>query len=125
MEKISFPVLFFLNELITDLRDAINRRHIKTLSKAIIAARKSRFSRYLRPNIDAAEDLKAHLETLEMFSHDVLELKQTTISEIENYVHPPKGVINTMQATYLLLGEDPKYLKVKKLQELTILGKSE
>ena len=68
----------------------------------------------MKPNIDAAEDLKAHLETLEMFSHDVLELKQRTISEIENYPHPPKEVHNTMQATFLLLGECPKYLRVCK-----------
>jgi hypothetical protein len=66
-------------------------------------------------NIDAAEDLKAHLETLEMFSHDVLELKQRTISEIENYPHPPKEVHNTMQAMFLLLGECPKYLRVCKI----------
>ncbi|VDH98768.1 Hypothetical predicted protein [Mytilus galloprovincialis] len=94
-----------------DLRDGINRRHIKTLGRAVVAAKKSRFARLLKPNTDAAEDLKAHLETLEMFSHDVLELKQWTISEIENYAHPPKGVVNTMQATYILLGETPKYLK--------------
>lgn len=104
------------------MRDGINRRHIKTLGRAVVAAKKSRFARLLKPNTDAAEDLKAHLETLEMFSHDVLELKQWTISEIENYAHPPKGVVNTMQATYILLGETPKYLKVSVKCEISSNG---
>lgn len=92
-------------ELQKDLRDAVNRRHIETLDKAIKHARGSEYENDLIPDIEKAEHLLEHLRRLKGFSHDILELKQPTVSEIRSYNHAQPITYHVMKATCLLLGD--------------------
>lgn len=66
----------------------------------------------LSDRIKEAEELRDHLLTLKRFAHDVLDMKQTTISEIHRYSIPSSLIFNVMKATFLLLGEHPQNLEV-------------
>ncbi|KAL5005340.1 hypothetical protein ScPMuIL_018796 [Solemya velum] len=87
------------------LKDAINRRHVDTLVKAISLAQSSRYSDNVTTLLQEAEAVLAHLRQLDRFAHEVLEMKQTTISEIHSYKKPQPIIFDVMQATFLLLGE--------------------
>ena len=94
------------------LSDGINRRNLDILEPAIIAAKSSEIEYKLLDRIKEAEELRDHLLTLKRFAHDVLDLKQTTISELHRYSIPSPLILNVMKATFLLLGENPQNLEV-------------
>lgn len=94
------------------LDDGINRRNVDILEPAIKAAKISDQVYKLSDRIKEAEELRDHLLTLKRFAHDVLDMKQTTISEIHRYSIPSPLILNVMKATFLLLGEHPQNLEV-------------
>lgn len=96
---------FIFYVYISALKDAINRRHVDTLVKAISLAQSSRYSDNVTTLLQEAEAVLAHLRQLDRFAHEVLEMKQTTISEIHSYKKPQPIIFDVMQATFLLLGE--------------------
>ena len=95
------------------MRDAIRRRHVGVLDKTIAEAQSSEYAGQLQSQIEAAEKLRDHLKELNRYNHDILEMEQTTISEIRSYQRPPGCVHDVMAATYMLLGEDEEQLSVR------------
>ena len=87
------------------LQDGIKRRHLETLEKAIEQGKESRFVEKLATPIKDAEDVRDHLLKLNRFAHNILEMKQSTISELRSYKKPPEVVGDVMMATFILLGE--------------------
>ncbi|RUS72895.1 hypothetical protein EGW08_019340 [Elysia chlorotica] len=87
-----------------DLRDAIRRRHVGVLERTISEARRSPYEAQLSSQIEAAEKKLQNLRELNKYSHDILEMDQSTISEIHSYHRPPACVHDVMAASYMLLG---------------------
>ncbi|KAK3097041.1 hypothetical protein FSP39_005809 [Pinctada imbricata] len=102
--------LHFLN-LRKDLRDAILRRHPGILDTAINNVECSDYRSELSQQLETAKRLREHLTELDCYRHDILEMDQSTISEIRSYHHPPDGVHEVMMGTYLLLGYDEDKLR--------------
>ncbi|KAL3865452.1 hypothetical protein ACJMK2_042840 [Sinanodonta woodiana] len=86
-----------------DLKDAINRKRLDFLERAIDQANNSRFCDKLRVLISVAEQQRDELKQLKSYTHDILEMTPETISEIKSYMKPPKVVHDVMMATYMLL----------------------
>jgi len=101
-----------------ELEDAINRRHLETLEKAIERGEKSRFRTKLESLLEKAREVRDHLVQLNRISHDILEMKQTTISEIHSYKVPQPIVYDIMRSVYVMLGERWSNLEVKVLSIL-------
>lgn len=95
------------------LEDAIKRRHLATLEKAIKRGHQSRFQDKLKDLIEEAEDVRDHLKQINNISHEVLEMKQSTINEIRSYNNPQPIIVDIMMATFLVLGEKPVFVQVK------------
>ncbi|KAL3865486.1 hypothetical protein ACJMK2_042871 [Sinanodonta woodiana] len=88
-----------------ELKDAINRKRLDFLERAIGQTNNSRFCDKLRVLISVAEQQRDELKRLKSYTHDILEMTPETISEIKCYLKPPKFVHDVMMATYMLLGE--------------------
>ncbi|XP_060074409.1 lim and transglutaminase domain protein ltd-1-like [Ylistrum balloti] len=114
-----------LLQLRRDLRDAVLRRNVGVLEAAIEKAKTSEHEELLRPKIEEAEELLAHLAKLHKFAHGVLQLKQQTVSELHRYKIPPVPVHEVMLATYIMLGEPRENIKNWKSVQgvLGLLGK--
>ncbi|KAL4228292.1 hypothetical protein ACF0H5_013723 [Mactra antiquata] len=95
-------------ELSKALKDAINRRNYEVLTSAIDRAEKSDHAQRLQNLIDQAKAERDKLEGDNKYMHAVLEMKQSTISEMTSYQKPPETVYATLKATLILLGEDPR-----------------
>lgn len=59
-----------------------------------------------------ANRLRDQLERIEKLRHSVLNLDSKTIAEIKTYSNPPDGVHQSMMATFILLGNTPKEVRV-------------
>lgn len=94
------------------LEEAIKRRHLGTLEKAIERGNKSRFQDKIADVLQEAEELRQHLSRLNNIAHDVLEMKQSTISEMRSYKNPQPIIVDIMMATFLMLGEKEVYVQV-------------
>ncbi|GFO34301.1 kyphoscoliosis peptidase [Plakobranchus ocellatus] len=94
-----------------DLRDAIRRRHVGVLERTIAEARNCPYASQLGPQIEAAERNLLHLRELNQYSHDILAMDQSTISEIHSYHRPPACVHDVMAASYMLLGYNESKLR--------------
>ncbi|XP_019621801.1 PREDICTED: LOW QUALITY PROTEIN: uncharacterized protein LOC109468031 [Branchiostoma belcheri] len=84
------------------LRDAIAARRRDPLERALSMA--TPFKDDLTDLLEQAELVIASLARLESLRHQILEMNQTTVSEIRSYAHPPPAVERVMSATFLLLG---------------------
>lgn len=100
-----------LKKLKKELEDAIKRRHLETLEKAIEHGNKSRFKDKVTKQITEAEETRDHLRHLDRIAHDVLEMKQPTIAELRSYKYPPPVIYDVMKSTFLMLGEKKEYLE--------------
>ena len=96
------------------IKSAIEQRKLETLEAAIKAAKNSSVAPELREGetLPEAESLLSLLRRLKRYLHKILELKQTTVSEIHSYRFPPRLVHPVMKATYCLLGEREEQLQV-------------
>lgn len=90
------------------LKDAINRRNHDLLTKAIDQAEISDHAQKLGNLIAQAKQLRDNIAPTNKFMHAVLEMKQSTISELTSYPKPPEPVYDILKATAILLGEDPR-----------------
>jgi len=105
------------------LQEAVSSREIKKLVSAISLAINFGFDQneLTTETIEACKLLE-QLRRLERLRMEVLELKQSTISELRSYNNPLKMIHTVMIATYLLLGtpenETRKWTTVQ-----TMLGK--
>lgn len=96
------------------LKKAIKKRNLKHLEEVINRAEKSRVF-YILSQTDTMKDalaLASLLRRLKRYTHRVLELKPSTVSEIHSYKRPLPIIHTVMKATYLLLGEKEKQLQV-------------
>ncbi|XP_078597104.1 uncharacterized protein LOC144873535 [Branchiostoma floridae x Branchiostoma japonicum] len=93
------------------LRDAVRRRSLTDIENTMRLVREQGLADRLRVDMAEAERVAESLRLLESLRHEVLQLNQSTISEIRSYSNPPKPVHKVMLATYLLLGEDASNMK--------------
>ncbi|XP_071100654.1 uncharacterized protein [Haliotis cracherodii] len=89
-----------------DLRDSMRRRHVGVLNRTIADVQASPYAYQLHNQLEKAEKLRDHLKELNTYNHDILQMEQTTISELRSYQRPPTSVHDVMAATYMLLGHD-------------------
>ncbi|XP_032220339.2 trichohyalin [Nematostella vectensis] len=105
------------------LKDAINRRNLQDIEKSMSFIRKSGWEADWGPELKEGEKMANRLRRLERIRAEILELKQSVISEIRSYSNPPPAVHKVMIAVYLLLGYKEKpLLEWKHMQAL--LGKT-
>ena len=97
-------------------------RNLEHLDKAIKNVKKAGLEQTYKVELTEAERLANRLRRLERIRQEILELKQSTISEIRSYQNPPPAVHQVMIATYLLLGYKEKPLKEWKNMQ-ALLGK--
>lgn len=117
-EKTRFEV-----NLGNNLKEACKGRNLERVEKAIKDVKKAGLEQYYSVELSEGERLASRLRRLERIRQEILELKQSTISEIRSYQNPPPAVHQVMIATYLLLGYKEKPLKIwKNVQAL--LGKT-
>ena len=83
-----------------------------SLKKAIARAKEVNVDHQLDLQLALANRLKDQLERIEKLRHSVLNLDTKTIAEIKTYSNPPDGVHQSMMATFILLGNHPKEVKV-------------
>ncbi|XP_046357962.2 uncharacterized protein LOC124136163 isoform X2 [Haliotis rufescens] len=95
-----------------ELMDASQKRDLPSLDRAIKRAKEMNSDHMLDLQIAMASRLQEHLQKIEKLRHAVLNMQQTTVSELRNYSNPPDGVHQTLMATFLLLGHSMKNLKV-------------
>ncbi|EDO47477.1 predicted protein, partial [Nematostella vectensis] len=105
------------------LKDAINRRNLQDIEKSMSFIRKSGWEADWGPELKEGDKMANRLRRLERIRAEILELKQSVISEIRSYSNPPPAVHKVMIAVYLLLGYKEKpLLEWKHMQAL--LGKT-
>lgn len=87
------------------LQDSIQRRNVDRMEKALEEAHNSKHTAALSFWIETAEKNLEELRKLKRYTHAILEMKQSTVSELHRYKMPVKCVYDVMRATYLMLGE--------------------
>ncbi|WAR00484.1 HIL-like protein [Mya arenaria] len=98
-------------ELAKGLKDAINRRNYELLVKSIEKAESSCHSERLTNLIANAQEVLQGLAPWNKFLHDVLEMRQSTISELTSYLTPSSAVHDVLTATLVMLGNNSEDLK--------------
>ena len=96
-----------------NLQEAMSRRHLADLESAADFIRKKKLDAEYAAALVEADLLIKRLRKLEHLRREILELNQSTISEIRSYRDPPPSVHQVMIAVYLLLGHNEDYLKVR------------
>ena len=96
------------------LKEAAERRDLKYLDESIASANDSLVAQQLVNTAEMKEALRVQkqLKRLKLFLHKVLALKPPTVSEIHSYQRPKPLIHDVMKATYLLLGESERDLRV-------------
>ena len=90
-------------------------RRLADLQKAVSSAEKAGLEKRLGVQLAMARRILEQLIRIEKLRHAILNLDQKTIAELRSYSCPPPVVHRVMEATYLLLGEPDKHLKVTPL----------
>ncbi|XP_015754930.1 PREDICTED: trichohyalin-like [Acropora digitifera] len=106
-----------------DLKSAITRRHLGDIEKSMAHINKNGWQKDWTIELKEGEKLAQRLRRLEKLKAEIMELKQSVISEIRSYQNPSPFVHKVMIATYLLLNYREKELLIwKNVQAL--LGKT-
>ena len=74
------------------LRGAIRRRHLGDLEKSMAHIRKNGWEKDWGIELKEGEKLANRLKRLEKLKAEIMELKQSVISEIRSYQNPPPAV---------------------------------
>ena len=74
------------------LKGAISRRHLGDIEKTMAAIHKNGWEKNWAPELKAGEKLANRLRRLEKLRAEIMELKQSVISEIRSYHNPPPAV---------------------------------
>ena len=90
----------------------MSRRHLGDVEAAVNNIKKKKLEKDYALELIDADKLMNKLRRLERLRKEILELNQSTISEIRSYQKPPEAVHQVMIAVYLLLGYKEKELKV-------------
>ena len=94
------------------LKDAMARRHLGDVEASVNNIKKKKLEKTYALELIDADKLMNKLRRLERLRQEILELNQSTISEIRSYQKPPEAVHQVMISVYLLLGYKEKELKV-------------
>ena len=94
------------------LKDAMSRRHLGDVEAGVSNIKKKKLEKDYAIELIDADRLINKLKRLERLRKEILELNQSTISEIRSYQKPPPAVHQIMIAVYLLLNYREKELKV-------------
>ena len=103
-------IAVFCDAIFSDLADATERRHFNTLDSALKRTHESKFEPKLKATTKKAQTVRD--EVYSNWIHEELEMKQTTVAELKSYRNPPPAIFDTMQAVFILLGENGKSLNV-------------
>ena len=83
---------------------------------AVEHGNQSRFKDKFAHVLQHAESLAEHLHQLQLsnqrVTHDVLRMKQSTITELRSYKNPKHIAVDVMVATFLLLGTKQVFVRV-------------
>ena len=74
------------------LKSAIRRRHLGDLEKSMAHIRKNGWEKGWGIELKEGEKLASRLRRLEKLKAEIMELKQSVISEIRSYGNPPPAV---------------------------------
>lgn len=74
------------------LRNAIRRRHLGELEKSMADIRKNGWEQDWGIELKEGEKMANRLRRLEKLKAEIMELKQSVISEIRSYQNPPPAV---------------------------------
>ncbi|XP_013404051.1 trichohyalin [Lingula anatina] len=96
------------------LRNAMVKRNLEGLEKAINNVKRKGFEVALAPEMAEANKLLLQLRRLERIRAEILQLKQSTVAEIRSYSSPPTVVHTVMIGTFLLHGHTEKETKIWK-----------
>ena len=99
--------------MFTEMKDAMQKRHLERLEKAVTAAEKEGFDKKLGLQFQMAKKVLEQLRRIEKLRHAILDLDQKTIAELKSYSNPPDGVHAVMAATMMVLGNSEKEVKVR------------
>ncbi|XP_053405648.1 uncharacterized protein LOC123547128 isoform X2 [Mercenaria mercenaria] len=100
-----------LARLNRDIREAIDRKDLDYLEKALHSASDMTIRQNLGDLAVQAEAVRSRLRRLKRLRHEVLAMDQKTISELRSYPKPPQAVHSVMAATFMLLGNKESELK--------------
>ena len=89
-----------------DLKSAINRRHLGDLERSMAFIRKNGYEKDWIPELKEGEKLVSRLKRLEKLRAEILELKQSVISEIRSYQNPPPAVHKVGQVIWIQVSGD-------------------
>ena len=94
-----------------DLRSAIRRRHLGDLEKSMAHIRKNGWEKDWAIELKEGEKLAQRLRRLEKLKAEIMELKQSVISEIRSYQNPPPAVhkVSFPDIAFFLLESEPKH----------------
>jgi len=108
-----------------ELGEAVDKRLLAELERLleVVKSEKMTSGEIGEELLNRASTLMAQLRKLERAQKDILDLKQSTISEIRGYQNPPHPVHQIMTATLLLIGHKEKELKNWQMVQAT-LGKT-
>lgn len=81
------------------LRSAIRRRHLGDLEKSMADIRKNGWEKDWGMELKEGEKLANRLKRLEKLKAEIMELKQSVISEIRSYQNPPPAVHKVCKGT--------------------------
>ena len=87
------------------LRSAIRRRHLGDLEKSMIHIRKNGWEKDWGVELKDGEKLANRLRRLEKLKAEIMELKQSVISEIRSYSNPPPAVHKVQMYVLRRLGK--------------------
>ncbi|WAQ98341.1 HIL-like protein [Mya arenaria] len=93
-----------LSRLNRDLQEAIKRKDLDLLERALHSASSSSLRRHIGELGTQAEAMRSRLRRFKRLQHEVLAMDQKTISEMRSYPKPPPAVHAVMAATFLMLG---------------------
>lgn len=94
------------------LTQAMTKRDLTSLERALAAAEASKLSRKLNLQMQMARQIIEQLRRIEKLRHEIMNLDQKTIAELKSYSKPPEVVHQVMAGCFLLLGSSGKALKV-------------
>ena len=94
----------------------MSRRHLKDIESSADNIKKKGYQKEYAIELIDAEKLANKLRRLERLRKEILELNQSTISEIRSYQKPLPAIHNVMIAVYMLLGYKENELKVSKIR---------
>lgn len=81
------------------LRSAIRRHHLGDLEKSMADIRKNGWEKDWGIELKEGEKLANRLKRLEKLKAEIMELKQSVISEIRSYQNPPPAVHKVCKGT--------------------------